>query len=339
MTTPYPGSFAERDQWIRAFRPERNRVDPWKPNAYLVEQEPAEPGTIVPVLTVFLANRECPWRCLMCDLWKNTLTETVPLGAIPAQIDHAVDASGILDGPAGVSNHSTPKHLKLYNSGSFFDFKAIPIEDYPAIIQRVRSFQRLVVECHPALVNDRVLRFRDQLRMLEPGPVALELALGLETAHPEVLERLNKHMTLDQFRAATRILTSHDIAMRVFVLVKPPFLDEDQALTWAKRSIDYAFAAGAAVVSLIPTRPGNGALEALAARGEFSRPKLSTLEAAHVYGLELKRGRVLADLWDLERLADCPHCFAARRSRLESMNLHQRIEPAVACTMCGVVNA
>lgn len=339
MNAPYPDAFTERDQWIRAHRPERHRVDPWKPYAFLVEEEPSNAGATVPVLTVFLANRECPWRCLMCDLWKNTLTETVPLGAIPAQIDHALAGSGILEGRRGDSDSSQTPHLKLYNSGSFFDPQAIPPADYPAILRRTAPFQRLIVECHPALVNDRVLRFHDQLRALKPRPVALEVALGLETAHPEILERLNKRMSLELFQSASQRLARQDITLRAFILVKPPFLNEDQALTWAKRSIDAAFDAGASIVSLIPTRSGNGALEALAARGEFSPPKLSTFESAHLYGLQLKRGRVLADLWDLDRIAECPHCFPTRRARLRSMNLHQRMEPEVACPCCGPAQA
>ncbi len=47
-------------------------------------------GEIVPTATVFLTNRECPWRCLMCDLWRNTTIETVPAGAISGQIDYAL---------------------------------------------------------------------------------------------------------------------------------------------------------------------------------------------------------------------------------------------------------
>ena len=37
-----------------------------------------------PTAVVFLTNRECPFRCVMCDLWMNTLDETVPRGAIAA---------------------------------------------------------------------------------------------------------------------------------------------------------------------------------------------------------------------------------------------------------------
>ena len=162
----------------------------------------------------------------------------------------------------------------------------------------------------------------------------LEVAMGLETAHPQVLKKLNKRMTLDQFRRAAEFLRENDIALRVFVLVKPPFLDESEALHWAKRSVDFAFDCGATVVSLIPTRLGNGALETLAARGEFSPPKLATLEAALDYGIGLKRGRVFADLWDLEKFSDCKECFERRRARLHEINLQQSAQPPVICDRC-----
>ena len=162
----------------------------------------------------------------------------------------------------------------------------------------------------------------------------LEVAMGLETAHPQILAKLNKRMTLDQFRRAAEFLRENDIALRIFVLVKPPFLDESEALHWAKRSLDCAFDCGATVVSLIPTRLGNGALETLAARGEFSPPKLATLEAALDYGIGLKRGRVFADLWDLEKFSDCKECFERRRTRLHEMNLRQSAQPPVVCQRC-----
>ena len=54
----------------------------FRPQQFLVEQERAESGEVVSVATLFLTNRECPWRCIYCDLWKNTTTETVPFGAI-----------------------------------------------------------------------------------------------------------------------------------------------------------------------------------------------------------------------------------------------------------------
>ncbi|MBI2926671.1 MAG: radical SAM protein [Verrucomicrobia bacterium] len=319
---PYPDQPPERDRWILARRPARSPVDPWRPSAFLLEEERAESGEIVSTVTIFLTNRECPWRCLMCDLWKHTLTETVPLGAIPAQIDYAL-------GRMAGSDRARPGQIKLYNAGSFFDPRAIPVADYPAIAERVRGFERVIVECHPALVNERVLQFRALL------PGRLEVALGLETAHPDVLAKLNKRMTLDQFRQAAEFLRRHGVGLRVFVLVKPPFLDEAEALDWAERSIDFAFDCGATVVSLIPTRFGNGALEGLAAQGLFSPPRLATLESALAYGIRLQRGRVFADLWDLEKFSSCAVCFPARQQRLQQMNLDQTTPQPLNCAVCG----
>ena len=154
--------------------------------------------------------------------------------------------------------------------------------------------------------------------------------MGLETVHPEVLARLNKGMTLDRFRRAAEFLSREGISLRAFVLVGLPFLSEEESLHWACRSVEFAFDCGASVVSLIPTRAGNGALDALAERGEFSPPGLAAVEDALAFGLSLERGRVLADLWDLERLRRCARCFEPRAERLRAMNLTQSAPAAGA---------
>ncbi len=330
-TSPYPQSMSARDRWILAQRAHaapsdlaRSELDPQRPQAFLVEDERAENGEVLPVATLFLTNRECPWRCLMCDLWRNTLLQTTPRGAIPKQIAYAL------------ARLPFARQIKLYNSGSFFDPKSIPPEDYAGIAARVHTFERVIVECHPALLGQSCLRFRDLLN--GSREVQLEVAMGLETAQPQVLAQLNKRMTLDQFARAAAFLRANAIALRVFILVKPPFMEEAEALHWAQRSLDFAFDCGATAAALIPTRLGNGALEALAARGEFSPPKLATLEAALEYGLAQKRARVFADLWDLQRCNACSHCFPGRAVRLHEMNLQQTIPAPIPCRHCGERN-
>lgn len=312
----------ERDQtaWITAQRPARpTALDSFKPHGFFLEEELAGSGQIISSATILLTNKECPWRCLMCDLWKNTTTRTVPTGAIPRQIDHALSQL-----------RSQPEQIKLYNSGSFFDPAAIPPADYPAVARRVASAQRVVVESHPRLVGEKALRFRDLLR----GP--LEVAMGLETVHPQVLPRLNKRFDLAHFSQAADFLRDHGMAMRAFVLVKTPFLDEAEGLEWAVKSAAFALSCGATVVSLIPTRPGNGAMERLMETGEFSPPRLSTLEKTLEQSLAMRGdGRIFADIWELEQFSRCPACFEKRRQRIHAMNLSQRIVPAVDCPACG----
>lgn len=330
VSAVYPDNAPARDRWILARRTARALPELTQPRAVFTESERGPDGRVTPVLTVLLTSRECPWRCVMCDLWKATTPDPVTPGMIPRQLDAAL---------AAAPGAGRVKVLKLYNSGSFFDPLAVPPADYPALATRAAGFERVVVECHPNLVGRRVVEFRNQLRAAaaaasRTGP-RLELALGLETAHPEVLEKLNKRLTLGQFQRAAEFLHRHGVDLRVFILVQPPFLPPAEAVEWAVRSVEFAFDCGAGVAVLIPTRFGNGALEALAAAGLFTPPRLATIEAALDQSLRPARGRVFADLWNLEEFSDCPACFPARRARLERINWEQTTCPPVVCRYCG----
>lgn len=305
------------DAEILAARPERNPVSPWRPYHYLVEPECAANGAVQPVATLFLTNRECPYRCLMCDLWKNTLTQKVPSGAIPAQIDFAL------------SRLPPARHIKLYNSGNFFDRQAIPVEDHAAIADRVRTFDTVIVENHPKLCGPVCGEFRQRLAG------ELEVAVGLETIHPDALPALNKRMTVADFDRAAANLLDQQVAVRTFLLLKPPFLNDEEGEEWCLRSAEHAFAQGARVCSIIPTRAGNGIMEQLAAQGLYSAPTLASLERVHQSALNLRRGRVFVDLWDVEKFAACRVCAAPRIERLNRMNLEQTVLPPVPCDLCG----
>ncbi len=179
------------------------------------------------------------------------------------------------------------------------------------------------------------------------GQARLEVAMGLETVHPEVLARLNKRMTVETFLQAAHFLHDNDIDLRVFLLVRPPWLSEEEGRQWAMRSLDVAFVdARALVACVIPTRAGNGAMDALQGSGEFTPPTLASLEAVTEYGVRLctslnqsagtMRGmrRVFADLWDVEKFYDCSTCAPQRTARITAMNHTQRIEETITCG-CG----
>jgi hypothetical protein len=328
----YPATKSARDRFVLERRGPRPVHDPWRHQGIPVEDEPTAEGGLARTATVFVTGRECPWRCVMCDLWQYTIPGDTPEGAVPAQLAGARAELADRDEPIA--------QLKIYNAGSFFDPRAVPLEDYDEIAARLAGLSRVIVESHPSLVGPRVDRLTDALaRAAASGaaPPQLEVAMGLETAHPGALEHLHKHMTVDSFRRAADLLRQRGVALRVFLLVWPPFVPAADQDAWMLGSIDVAFASGASAVSLIPTRPGNGALEALAAEGLFEAPRLQHTERsteaalAHTRG----RGRLFVDLWDLDRLADCPACFTARRARLQTMNLEQRIPAPVACRACG----
>jgi radical SAM enzyme (TIGR01210 family) len=311
----------------------RAALDPWSAYGASWEEEPDAAGVPVPTAVVLLTNRQCPFACVMCDLWTHTLEEPVPPGAIPRQIHDAL------------ASLPPARQVKLYNAGSFFDPAAIPPDDDEVIARLLAGYERVIVEAHPAFLagpyGERCLQLRDRI------DGRLEVAIGLETANEAALARLNKHMTIESFARAADFLARHRIDLRVFVLLKPPLLSDDEGVEWANRSIDVAISCGAAVCSVIPTRGGHAPLHQH--DSQFSEPTLPSLERVLDRALsgravgERSEGaavgspdptcRVFADLWDAGRFADCD-CSAARIERLRAMNRTQRVAPAVSCH-CG----
>jgi archaeosine synthase beta-subunit len=327
----YPSTGPERERFILDRRGSRLLHDPWRYQGLIVEDEAAADGPRARVATVFLTGRECPWRCAMCDLWLHTTVADTPAGAIPAQL--AAARKALAREPDAVTR------MKLYNAGSFFDPRAVPESDYDEIAAQLAGLTHIIVESHPALVGPRVGRLLKALehRHGKESAAQLEVAMGLETAHPVALERLHKRMTVDDFRLAAERLQQRGVLLRVFLLISPPFVPREEQDAWLLRSIDVAFSCAATAVSLIPTRAGNGTLEALAGEGRFRPPRLADVERSieAAYGNLRRRGRIFVDLWELERFANCTHCFDARRGRLHAMNLEQRLLPAIRCPHCA----
>jgi len=336
-------------------------LDPWRPVRVLHERErlagvpasgrPADrrrgrpsPAPVAPALAIFLAGAECPFRCVFCDLWRETLDGPTPPGAIAEQVRRGLGALDPPEGPEALADTV----VKLYNASNFFEPRAVPEPDLDAVAELLAPARRVVVECHPRLILDgRAGRGGDLCRRFvealsgsatgsgtrsgsDPsGGATLEVAMGLETVHPQAFPRLNKGMALEDFGRAAERLREMGVLVRAFVLVGAPFVPPEEAVAWAVRSVEHALVAGASTVALIPVRGGHGALAELAVRGRFTPPRLDQLEEALERSLAVADRRagdgpsavVTADLWDLERFASCGTCLPARRNRLERANL------------------
>jgi len=307
------------DQRIRKLRAPKPWVDPWRAHGSLVEEERRPDGTIERALTVFLAGAECPYTCSFCDLWRWTIDGPTPAGALAWQLKEVLDTT-----PPPV-----PGRVKLYNASNFFDQRAVPVQDVPAIAALAAPFAGVTVESHARTVGTRTLELA---RMLSGS---LEVAIGLETTHPAAMEHLNKRLSLTRFAQAAAFLADHAIGLRVFVLLNPPYVPAQEAVQWTVRAVEYAVRCGAAVVAIIPVRGGNGEMERLQALGHFTPPTLSGLEDALDRCLELAPTVVTADLWDAHRLATCGQCSSARIERLGRLNLTGRRESRIECSACG----
>lgn len=288
-------------------RANRNTVSSREPYAYFVERELGRSGMIEQVATVFLTNRECPFPCVMCDLWKNTLTASVLPGEIPHQIALALERLPRRDS------------IKLYNSGNFFDPKAIPTSDHEAIAVLVRGLSTVIVENHPKLCTEECSRFQSLI-----SPSQFEIAIGLETCHEPSLRWLNKAFSLHDFEIAVSRLRSTGVFVRVFLMLGLPYLSKRESIEWTLKSIQYAANNGADCFSIIPTRADSDAFDEPKRKGQYEEPCAEMIEETFERALRLNAGRVFIDLWDATRFFPDERQSCDRIARLAERNLLQR---------------
>ena len=286
----------------------------------MLEEERRPDGRVERALTVFLAGSECPFTCSFCDLWQFTIDGPTPPGALTQQLDTVLSAHS---GPS-------PDRLKLYNASNFFDRRAVPAEDLEGMARLAASCSAVTVESHVNTIGASTLAFARHL------PARLEVAVGLETIEPVAVAQLNKRLDLPRFDSAARFLTEHDIDLRVFVLLGAPHVRAPESVAWTVRTVEYAVARGAAVVSIIPVRGGNGEMERLSALGAFAAPTLSQLEETLDQCLAFTGTVVTADLWDATHLPACETCRGARIERLQRLNVTGRAEPRTSCSACAL---
>jgi len=307
------------DQEIRNLRPAKEYVDPYRAHGSLFEDERRPDGTTERTLTVFLAGAECPFTCTFCDLWRWTIDGPTPPGALTRQLESVLQS---LDGPV-------PDRLKIYNASNFFDRRAVPTEDVSGIARLTAPFGAVTVESHANTIGPKTLAFARQVSG------RLEVAVGLETIHPVAVAHLNKRLDLARFDSAAGFLATNGVDLRVFVLLGAPYVGAEESVAWTVRTVAYAVERGAAVVSIIPVRGGNGEMERLQALGLFTPPTLAQLEEAVDLCLRFTSAVVTADMWDMERLTSCVSCASERIERLRRINVTGRAQPRIACAVCA----
>ncbi|MBV9022789.1 MAG: hypothetical protein JO362_03020 [Streptomycetaceae bacterium] len=143
--------------------------------------------------------------------------------------------------------------LSLYNDGSFFAPKEIPRDIQVEIARLVAGagVGRLVVESLPQFVTEPVVaRFVEAL-----GDVRLEIGIGLQSADDVVRETLvNTRISRVSFERALKVMAAFGVDPKIYLMVKPPFLSDGEAVTDVVQSVDYLTGLGVTGMTLCPTR-------------------------------------------------------------------------------------
>ena len=222
-------------------------------------------GNTVDAGVIILKTRGCWWGrmsgCTMCGYIYDSSKEKRQ-----EDIINAFDTS--LEGLEGI------EYLKIFNSGSFFDPGEMSTDTAKAIFQKaygIKSIRRVQVESRPEFLKQDILE--DVVRSIDKE---LEIGIGIETTSDYIREHcINKGFNLRDVKDAIKVLKNLNIKVKAYLLIKPLFLTEKEAIEDAIKSGIEVYGLGADRISFNPVNVQRGTLvEYLWKRREYRPPWL-----------------------------------------------------------------
>lgn len=143
-----------------------------------------------------------------------------------------------------------PDVLYIYNGGSFISNNEIPVYVQEFICKEIgkdSKIKKLVIESRAEFVTaDKISKLKSLL-----GEKELEIAIGLECKNDSVREKsVHKGMSLETYEKAVQIIKENSVRVSSYVLLKPLFLSESEAIKEVIETIKYAFSIGSDSVAL-----------------------------------------------------------------------------------------
>jgi radical SAM enzyme (TIGR01210 family) len=185
---------------------------------------------IIPALTIILKTPGCGWnRCIMCGYrhFRYPRAEASPREFIAGQL------AWIHDRFAGQEFGI----VKIFTSGSFLDPREVPPEVRPEVLRAFRG-KEVIAETRPEFVTAEAVG--ECLGALDTGSgtVSFSVAMGLETSDDGIREKsIGKGFSFGDFIAASRTARGAGAGVKAYLLQKPPYLTEREAVDDMVRSI------------------------------------------------------------------------------------------------------
>jgi len=123
--------------------------------------------------------------------------------------------------------------IKIYTSGSFLDEREVRAETRQGIAETFADRDRIVVESLPDFVE------REKIEDFTEQGLKTDIAVGLETGTDRVRrDCVNKYFEFEQFIEASEMAEAAGAGIKAYLLMKPPFLSESEAIEDMIRSIE-----------------------------------------------------------------------------------------------------
>ncbi len=218
-------------------------------------------------LVVILKTRGCTWAlaggCTMCGYANESAWQKVSEDQLVAQFEK------------GWAQYKGEELVKIYTSGSFVDRHEVMPGAQRRIMEMIGgadTVKKVAFESLPGFIQE------DTFTDIAGFVPQLEVGIGVESSNLRVLrDSVNKGHDFDTFPRAAAICKEHQVSVKAYLMCKPPFLKESDALTDAANTVAAA-APHANVVSLNPTNiQGRTVVDELYKRGSYRAPWLWTI--------------------------------------------------------------
>ncbi|NQU20405.1 MAG: B12-binding domain-containing radical SAM protein [Candidatus Nealsonbacteria bacterium] len=207
---------------------------------------------------VVVTSRGCPYRCSFCcagPLWNHRVRFRSPAN-VAAEIETLI-AGG-------------------YRKVLFWDdtFGSIPKRTIEMCEHFRRHLPRFFWSCTTrADVTEEMAR-----QMAAAGCISVDL--GLESASPRVIEKINKKVTVDMVHQAVAMLRRHGISVNIFLMVGFPF-EREEDITETIRFVERSQGVEAFGLSCFTPYPGTPIFDDMVRQGELDQHTLDWRLLSH----------------------------------------------------------
>jgi len=193
--------------------------NPRKPVSCWSEQDRYQDEIVKAYVIIFYTNG-CSWvhhsGCTMCGYFNESASGSITADDLKEQYTYAMN------------NFKGEPVVKIFTSGSFLDAQEIQLDVQSFILDDLKDkTQKISVESRPSFITKTRV---DSIKKLVSS-TDFEVGIGLETANDRIRSTcINKGFSFQDYQKAVNILKKQGFLTKTYLLIKPPFLTEKQAI-------------------------------------------------------------------------------------------------------------
>jgi radical SAM enzyme (TIGR01210 family) len=216
-------------------------------------------GESVLALTITLSPTGCEWAkkggCTMCGEFEGSVKRN---SLVKNPQFHIAQFSAAIGNPKiweKVHEEGKPiSWLRILQEGNYTNSKEMNNEAVEMILRlamHIDGIKRITIESRPQYLDELCVKNLHEL--FKGSAVELEIGMGVE-AHNEVVRNvcINKQCTNEQYVKVVKLLKKYNILPLAYVLLKPPFLTEHEAIEEAVVTAHFAANIGFSRISFEP---------------------------------------------------------------------------------------